>query len=53
MNAKSEALLVPDLKWIYQGLKYDTAGELRYNASAWSKYLSALYKSQNTVMAEL
>ena len=56
INAKSEVLLVPDLKWIYQELKYDTAGELRYNnASAWSKrYLSALYKSQkNTVMAEL
>lgn len=56
INAKNEALLVPDLKWIYQELKYDTAGELRYNnASAWSKrYLSALYKSQkNTVMAEL
>lgn len=56
INAKSEALLVPDLKWIYQELKYDTAGELRYNnASSWSKrYLSALYKSQkNTVMAEL
>lgn len=56
INPKNEALLVPDLKWIYQELKYNTAGELRYNnASAWSKrYLSALYKNQkNSVMAEL
>ncbi len=56
INPKSESLLVPDLKWIYQELTYDNAGELRYtNASAWSKkYLSALYKNQkNIVMAEL
>ncbi len=56
INKANEAILLPDLKWLYSIAKDTTSGSLRYdNATNWSKdYLSALYKaSNNTIFAEL
>ncbi|UUC46941.1 hypothetical protein [Flavobacterium cerinum] len=58
MNAEAEALLLPDLKWLFQEVPntHDYENPFRYQkALDWSKqYVASLYKEQkNEVMSEL